>query len=187
MGHAAIALQRPGVETEVRGAFKLKRMTDTDFENRTVVISDVQVTDTSFPGLDDASVVATEAMVRRLFSSDSVDMALGCLLANLDREQAKFRTVEAAVKPPKRLTSERNALLVLINGEPLREPVGDTALMAVINSPFHGSSTPAGVPTPFTKRPNPWSDVRRRQSARQRAGLRAKSDNGPRPGQLTPA
>jgi hypothetical protein len=87
------------------------------------------------PGLDEAGTASAEATLRGLFPTQSVTIELDRLLANLDAEQVRVRSVEVAVKPPKLLISESDALLVLIDGEPLLEPVEQTELMVMINTP----------------------------------------------------
>lgn len=131
----AFSYRGAGEAEEILGGVRVAGDTETDMEARKVVLSGIRITDSSVPGLEPAKAGAAVAAVKERFPTGPVTIELDRLLANLEREEAVGRLEHVPAKPPRLFTSDRDAVLVLVDGEPILEPVEGTGLMAVSNTP----------------------------------------------------
>jgi len=116
------------------GALRVEVDTDVDMEARMVSFANLKITKIKFPGLSSGVAKATESVVRRYFPTEIKPMELDRILANLDNEPPARREVKLSTRPPKVFVSRREAILVLLDGEPMLEPVPGTRLRIVVNT-----------------------------------------------------
>jgi hypothetical protein len=131
----AVSLAPAGGQPTV-GVVYLRARTDADLETRNVVISRLEITGTRFPSLDQAGAAKMDQLVRTFLPSTStMTIALDRLLAGL--EVAKSDSAPAvAVKndPPRIFVNYGSAMLLLVDGEPVRVPIEKTKLEFVVNT-----------------------------------------------------
>jgi hypothetical protein len=116
------------------GALRVEVDTSVDVDARMVSFANLKITKVSFPGLSSGLAKATENVVRRYFPAKIQPMELDRILANIDSEAPVQRKVELSTKPPRIFVSRSDAILVLLDGEPLFEPVPGTNLQVVVNT-----------------------------------------------------
>ncbi len=118
------------------GVVYLRARTDANLETRNVVLSQFQITSTKFPSLDQAGAAAMGQLVKTFLSPNAtLNISLDRLLAEVE-EKKQDSTPAAAVKndPPKIFVSYGNAILLLVDGEIVRAPIGKTSLEFVVNT-----------------------------------------------------
>jgi hypothetical protein len=72
--------------------------------------------------------------VRKVFPRGPVEVSLDRVLANLEREDVVIRQVEVANDPPPLFVSRRPAVLLILDGEAIFEPVPGTDLQVAVNT-----------------------------------------------------
>ncbi|HWL52124.1 MAG TPA: hypothetical protein VNQ90_06805 [Chthoniobacteraceae bacterium] len=117
----AAFVMTPGKGKPVVGIMELVGKTTTNLETRTVFIADLKLTALRFPSLPEAEVPPTEAAFRKAFPSHSMTVSLDRLIAGLEHH-AKPLTLK--MDPPRIVTSEGPALLLLVEGKPVLAPAG---------------------------------------------------------------
>ena len=131
----AVSIRPKGGQPTV-GVVYIQASTDANTETRNVLLSNVQITSTKFPSLDAAGSAAMDQLVRSfLMPGASINISLDRLLA--DMEVIKNPPPSVAVlknDPPKIFVSYRNAILLLVEGEPVRVPIEKTNLEFVVNT-----------------------------------------------------
>ena len=131
---AAIELTPAGKDATL-GAIRIVSDTDTDQASRKVVLSNIKVAESSFPTADAATAAAMGKSVADVFPKGPVTVSLDRIIANLDRELVKIRSVDARNDPPQIYTSrKRNAMLVVVDGDRIYERITGTRLAIVANT-----------------------------------------------------
>jgi hypothetical protein len=177
-------------QSEVLGAVRLTAKAELDYEERIVVIDDIEVTEATFPSLDADQTARAEAALREHLPKGPYETSMDRLLANMQRESVHTREVEIDKTPPAVLMARKEAILVAFDGDPLYEAVEGTELEIAINTEsvlfrqaktgFHyllwGQSwlkapkVPAGPWSPVTSLPStfeelpakaPWTEIRK--------------------------
>jgi hypothetical protein len=137
--HARLALAySPGegavAEPPVFGAFAFAAETEVDLETRQVKASNFEIVEASFPNASAKDEIELRAKVEELFPADGIVIALDRILANVSRTESELRAVPVASDPPKIFVSQRPAILLLIEGEPILSPIDGDALQFVANT-----------------------------------------------------
>ncbi len=123
---------RGGKETV--GVVSLHAFTDVNIDARTVMLSGPSVTGTHFPSLDADAAAKMDQLVRTFLPpSSAVVISLDRLVASVNKSQP-VTTVEVRNDPPDIFVSERPAILVHVDGEPVRGRIPKTELEFVVNS-----------------------------------------------------
>ncbi|MGB8839333.1 MAG: hypothetical protein WCC67_21480 [Candidatus Acidiferrales bacterium] len=118
------------------GVIYVQATTDANTETRNVLMSNVQITATKFPSLDAAGSAAMDRLVRSFLTPGaSINISLDRLLADMEVIKNPPLSV-ATVKndPPKIFVSYQNAILLLVEGEPVRVPIEKSSLEFVVNT-----------------------------------------------------
>lgn len=134
---AAFSLTPGGKSEPVFGVLFATARMRTDRDARTATLVSVDVRRVRFPEITEGQEKELKEIVEAevgkwemVFSLDS----LTALLASAEREQ---RTSEQlAADPPMILVEKQLSVLVLIDGEPKLEPIEQTSLQRVVNTPF---------------------------------------------------
>jgi hypothetical protein len=131
----AVSLKPAGGQPTV-GVVYLQARTDANLETRNVVIGKLEITSTRFPSLDAASAAAMDQLVRAFLPPTTImNISLDRLLAELE-ETKQVSAPAAAVKndPPKIFVNYGNAILLLVEGDPVLAPIEKTKLEFLVNT-----------------------------------------------------
>lgn len=129
----AFSLTPAGAKAVV-GVANVSAMTNVDVDNRTVLISDFVITDTHFPSLD-PSVAANMGQLVKTFlpPGSAVTISLDRLVAIVKKGETA-PTVQVRNDPPQIFVSNRPAILVQVDGQPVLGQIKDTKLQFVVNT-----------------------------------------------------
>ena len=185
-GRVAVVLTPSGGQS-VPGMITLQAQTDTNFDERTVAIHDIRVTSALFPSLDDATQQKMRSLAEGLFPKDAVLISLDRMLAAAEDKATPGQKAALKTNPPKIFVSTEPAILLLVDGEPVRAPIPETSLEVIVNanwdlffdkaghqyylsqaplwlqtSTFNGPWTIAkSLPGDMAKLPDDWADVKK--------------------------
>ena len=132
---AAVAVRDSGASAEPRyGVVWVSARTDVDKTSRQVSLDDFRITRSSFPSAG-ASAGPWAAELQRLLPRVEGTVALDQLESGLAVQQqvAKARETPLRDTPPRIIFSDRPAILVLIDGQPVLRPAGN-GIQRVINT-----------------------------------------------------
>jgi hypothetical protein len=110
----------------------LHAQTDINTDEGTVLLSNLQVTNTNFSSLDPENAKKTDELVKT-FVPPSVTIALHRLVACVEKQEAA-PAVQVKNDPPKIFVSDKPAMLLGVEGEPVRSAVPKTKLEYVVNT-----------------------------------------------------
>ncbi len=134
---AAVSLTPAGATDPVFGALWLGARVATDRDSRTVTILDAQVKRVRFPDSDEAQQGQFARILEQEIPRMNVTFSLDELLASLEVvEKEKVAIGELQTAPPKIIVTNITSTLVVIDGEPKLQPVEQTRVMRVVNTPF---------------------------------------------------
>jgi hypothetical protein len=164
-GRVAIVLT-PSGEQSVTGMVILQAQTDTDFDERTVAIHDIQITSALFPSLDETTQQKMRSITETLFPKDAVLISLDRMLAAAEDSGAPGKTVALKTDPPMIFVSTEPAILLLVDGEPVRAPIAQSSIEVIVNAnwdlffdkarhQFYLSNSPLWLQAPILK--GPWT------------------------------
>jgi hypothetical protein len=126
------------------GVAELEGRTVANLEARTVAIQNLKITTARFPSLPEADAAQSEALLKKTFPGKALTVALDRLVAGVERTKEGQKTVELKMDPPPIFTSTSDAVLLLVDGEPVRAPLDGTALEFVVNTNWNLFFDPAG-------------------------------------------
>jgi hypothetical protein len=132
----AVSIQ-PKTGQPTVGVVYLRARTDANLETRNVVLSQLEITSTRFPSLDQAGAAAVDQLVKTFLSPNvTMNISLDRLLAELEEKKQDSEPVVAVKNdPPKIFVSyTANAILLLVDGKMVRAPIEKTNLEFVVNT-----------------------------------------------------
>ncbi len=132
-GHGALAITPNGSDTPIYGTITFHAETDTDFDNRLVLVTNKTLLSLTFPSTGAYSQQALEAMVRALPLEPEV-LPLDFLLVSTEGLESEASSVDVGATPPPIYTSQEPAILVIIDGDPVLYPIENTTLEVVVNT-----------------------------------------------------
>jgi len=133
----AASVQTPAMTEAVFGAVWTKARVETDREARLLKLVSLETVRSRFPNATAEEEQAFSAILKQHVPQWDLPMSLDRILAGL--EVAKRRQVvekKLANEPPRIIHVERPAILVMLDGQPILEPIDNSTLMAVVNTPF---------------------------------------------------
>jgi hypothetical protein len=156
-GAAKLVLQQPQVDTwkdfrkltarfaatltttksaqPVWGVLSIESDTVVNLEMRTVGLLNFRVTGVSYPSAKDAAETKVwEALSIKLLPAYPTSLALDRVLAYMDKSMVNARQTAVLMEPPPILVSTQLAILVIIDGEPVRVDIENTNLQKVVNT-----------------------------------------------------
>ena len=117
------------------GVVSLRARTDANKDDRTVVISNIQIVDTRFPSADVATADRLGELVRIFITKENtITISLDRLLASVEEGKVSGPAVQVKNDPPKIFVSTGPAVLLLVDGEVVRAPIEKTKLEFVVNT-----------------------------------------------------
>ncbi|HQR67005.1 MAG TPA: autotransporter, partial [Thermoanaerobaculia bacterium] len=133
--HAAVSVQAPGAKEPVFGVIWVTAKTRVDGQARSVELVGLTVTKVNFPSAP-AQAAQYQKDFQALLTKGPATLPLDRLQSELAIAGAekKARTVPLKNAPPKFVFTEKPAVLVLIDGDPVWTPVKGTSLQRVLNT-----------------------------------------------------
>ena len=117
------------------GVVSMRARTDANKDDRTVVISNIQLIDARFPSADAATATQLGALARSLMkTANTMTISLDRLLASVEEGKVSGPAVQVKNNPPKIFVSKEPAVLLLVDGKPVRAPIEKTNLEFVVNA-----------------------------------------------------
>ncbi|MBZ5631270.1 MAG: hypothetical protein LAO06_20645 [Acidobacteriia bacterium] len=105
-----------------------------DTQTRIVLIKDIKVTHARFPSLDADTSAAMERVVRDTYPHTGMTIGLDRMLAGLRMAQTPARPAAISTQPPAIFVSTSSAILLFVDGDPLRVLIEGTKLEYVVNT-----------------------------------------------------
>lgn len=116
------------------GVAELEGRTVTNMEARTVAVQNLKIITARFPAVSETDEAPLQAALRTTFPGKSVTVALDRIVAGVEDGKIAQKTVELKMDPPRIFTSTRDAVLLLVDGEPVRAPIEGADLEFVVNT-----------------------------------------------------
>lgn len=118
----------------VVGVITISANTDVNVNERTVTLSNPIVTNTAFPSLDTATSSQMDLAVRTFVPPDmTVTVSLDRVVASVNKSKTA-PAVAVQNNPPLIFTSNRPAIVVQVDGQPVTGKIKDTKLEFVVNT-----------------------------------------------------
>ncbi len=131
----AFALTPKG-QKEIIGIMVLNAQTYPSVDDRDVVLTNFKITDVVLPAVEEDKKPAIDQMVRSFLPAEhTVAIALDRLVASVNKPPAPA-TVTVQNEPPLIYVSDGPAILLQVEGEPVRTDIAATDLGFVVNSNF---------------------------------------------------
>lgn len=119
----------------VWGALSIESDTQVDMASRTVAFLGFTVTGIRFPSAkDEAEAAEWAALTTKLLPAYPTAVALERIFAYMDDHQVKTRQTAVSLDPPPILFSTQPAVLVIIDGQPVRVDLEETNLQKIVNT-----------------------------------------------------
>lgn len=133
---SAISVTPNGKMIPVYGTTWFHARIQTDRDARTVSPYDITVTDVRFPRATAAQSKTLSEGIRAAFPKLDLTMSLDRLMASLEAADDPDASSALRMDPPKIIYVNYPAVLVILDGDPILQPVADSSLMQVVNTPF---------------------------------------------------
>ncbi|PYT00754.1 MAG: hypothetical protein DMF63_05450 [Acidobacteria bacterium] len=134
----AFSLTPTGAESVV-GIATIRAQTAADVEKRTVLLSNLEIIETTFPAVEDEATKPTyDALVKTFMPKDStMTVALDRIVASLEKNETPVKSGDLKSDPPEIFFTNKIAIMVQIDGEPVFAKVNGTKnLEFIVNSNF---------------------------------------------------
>ena len=112
----------------------LQAQTDTDLEDRTVVIHDIRVTNALFPSLDEATQQKMRSMSEDLLPKEAVPISLDRMLAAAEDQAPSGKISALKSVAPTIFVSTEPSILLLVDGEAVKAPIPQSSLEIIVNA-----------------------------------------------------
>ena len=133
----AASFQATGMKEPEFGAVWIEARLETQRDQRTVHLVAIENVRSRFPNATPKQEKWFNDVLKREIPKWDIVLSIDQLIAGLEVEQERLKTEQALNNdPPKILYENKPAVLVLVDGNPILKPIENTALMAVINTPF---------------------------------------------------
>jgi hypothetical protein len=117
------------------GVVSIQARTDANKETRSVVISNMKLTDTRFPSADPANAAKLGELTRAFFTpEDTMTISLDRLTAEVEEGKVSGPAVKVDNNPPKIFVSKGPAVLLLVDNKEVRGAIEKTKLEFVVNA-----------------------------------------------------
>jgi len=134
---AAVSIMQIGKNEPVFGAVWVNCKVFTDRPTRTVMLKEMEVRRIKFPSETDADTAKIAAALEEIIPRFDLTFSLDLLLISVETAQKEKESArELEMKPPKIIVTDRPAVLVRIDGDPILSNIAGTSLKRVINTPY---------------------------------------------------
>ena len=131
---AAVSYMPKGASKPDLGTIRLESPTSTSVEDRMVNFQKVSLTSMNFPSLEKAETQEVLAEIQKSLPKENVLISLDRILAMADTSQINARNVSINTEPPPIFYSEKPAILIQTDGEPILAAVDGTYLKFAVNT-----------------------------------------------------
>jgi hypothetical protein len=133
--YAAVSYTPAGQSTATLGTIRIEADTKIAVAERLVNFSDLQITSANFPSLSRDQLTNVLSEITTSVPREDRVIGLDRVLAAFDASQVKPRNMEGIKSdPPPIFFSERPAVLVNIDGDPIWSPIKDNDLRFAVNT-----------------------------------------------------
>jgi hypothetical protein len=132
-GRLAVSLTPKGGQPTL-GVASFRANTLADLETRTVVIRNIEISSARFPSVNSAKADQMVQLLRKVFPTEAVTVSLDRVVASVERGKAAVHPVAVKTNPPQIFYSKGAAILLLVEGEPVKAPIEKTKLEFVVNT-----------------------------------------------------
>ncbi|HTJ25139.1 MAG TPA: hypothetical protein VMA36_03150 [Candidatus Limnocylindria bacterium] len=185
-GIVALAVTRGGSATPIYGTATFTTYTSANFQEGTVTLTNTRITATRWPGQSATVSSQLDQAARSAIQPRDNTVPLATVLASLNAESALPKSAPLRNDPPKVFTSQKRAILVVFDHDPILTPIEGTDLKFAVNtnwaviadgsryylldsdhwiaaSSAQGPWVPATAPASFAKIPDNdnWTEVRK--------------------------
>jgi hypothetical protein len=134
---SAVAVTRTGKTTPIFGVVWFSARTQTDRDNRTVLIDQVAVANVRFTGITEAQEKTFRTLVDPQIAKWQFTIALDRFSASLEDAAAERRSADSLdTTPPAIVTSNVPAALLLYAGDPIMQGMAGTPFKRAVNTPM---------------------------------------------------
>jgi hypothetical protein len=127
----------PKGQKEIVGIMVLHAETDVSVDDRNVLLHNFKITEVTLPSVAAEKKPEVDQLVRSFLPVDhKVVMSLDRLVATVEKSQVALASVTVKNDPPVVFVSKTPAILLHVDGEPVRWDIADTSLGFVVNSNF---------------------------------------------------
>lgn len=132
---AAISVAAKGSEDRSWGVLRVSANTQIALDDRLVILTDRKLEGLTFSGVEPAEVERLKGIVIAAMPAERPQtVSLDRLVAALDPSKVDVRKVDVNLAPPKIMTSDKPAILVIFMGKPRFKPVPNNDLLFAINT-----------------------------------------------------
>ncbi len=133
---AAVSIRRTGNDEPVFGTIWFDASLQTDKDSRIATIESITVTQTKFPGIEDAGEISNyTGIIENEVPNFDLQMSIDELLTSIDQEK-QLNTDNLNNSAPNIIYKTQPSTLITIDGEPDVQMDDDLKLERVMNSPF---------------------------------------------------
>jgi hypothetical protein len=108
--------------------------TTTDIDNRTVLLSNPKIKELSFPDADEATLATMRKNASSVLKTVTKTISLDRMLAAAVELDVPVKGVAVKYDPPVIFYTEKPAILLITDGDPVLSPIKGTELMYVVNT-----------------------------------------------------
>jgi hypothetical protein len=135
VAYAAVSYLVPGTDKPALGSVRIEADTKVAVSDRLVSFSGMILKEANFPTLPKENLREVTAEIDKAIPDDERVIALDRVLASFDKSQLIPKNVEGVkADPPTIFYSERNAILVNLDGDPIWSPIKDNDLKFAVNT-----------------------------------------------------
>jgi len=131
---SAVSYTPQGASKPDLGTVRFESPTSTSLEDRMVNLEKVTLTSMNFPSLEKSETQEVLKEIQKSLPKDNVLVSLDRIIAMADTSQINAKNVDVNTEPPPIFYSEKPAILVQTDGEPILAGVDGTSLQYVINT-----------------------------------------------------
>ena len=136
-GRAAMSLELKNREDPIFGVFWFDATIDTDRDEGTAWIRDVEVTEVRWPSARDADQQRFTAVVNAAVPLSGFEISLERLKATLESAELERTSLENLKhEPPEIIFSQELAVLLMFDGDPHHSDIENSSYERVLNTPF---------------------------------------------------
>jgi hypothetical protein len=147
----------PKGQKEIVGIMVLQAETDVSVDDRNVLLHNFKMTEVTLPSVAAEKKPEVDQLVRSFLPPDhKVVMSLDRLVATVEKSQAAPPSVTVQNDPPIVFVSKTPAILLHVDGGPVRADIAETKLGFVVNSNFPLFVEKAATPVYFLYASEQW-------------------------------
>jgi len=133
--YAAVSYTPKGAAKPALGSIKIEADTRVAVSERLVSFKDMRITESNFPTLPKEQLKEVVAEIEKAVPDDERVLGLDRVLASVDRSQILPKNVDGVkADPPVIFFSQKPAVLVNLDGEPIWSPIKENDLKFAVNT-----------------------------------------------------